>query len=79
MWDWLSFPHLSGPSTAASRIVEKSGRRVECAAAKAVDRYLVRPNGLYYLNLDRTWRIGATAHRIISLAESNGSRFRDLL
>ena len=45
---------------------------------KAVDRYLVRPNGLYYLNLDRTWRIGATAHRIISLAESNGSRFRDL-
>ena len=46
---------------------------------KAVDRYLVRPNGLYYLNLDRTWRIGATAHRIISLAESNGSRFRDLL
>ena len=44
---------------------------------KAVDRHLVRPNGLYYLNLDRTWRIGATAHRIISLAESNGSRFRD--
>ena len=45
---------------------------------KAVDRYLIRPNGLYYLDLDRTWRIGATAHRIISLAESNGSRFRDL-
>ena len=45
---------------------------------KAVDRSLIRPNGLYYLNLDSTWRIGATAHRIISLAESNGSRFRDL-
>ena len=46
---------------------------------KAVDRYLVRPNGLYYLNLNREWRIGASAHRIMALAESNGSRFRDLL
>ena len=45
---------------------------------RAVDAYLVRTNGLYYLNLNREWRIGATAHRIISLAESNGSRLREL-
>ena len=45
---------------------------------KAVDAHLVRTNGLYYLNLNREWRIGATAHRIISLAEANGSSFRRL-
>ena len=31
---------------------------------------------MYRLNLDREWRIGATANRIISLAYSNGSSFR---
>lgn len=41
-------------------------------------KYLVRTNGLYYLNLARDWRIAASAHRILSLAESRGSRFRDL-
>ena len=46
---------------------------------RAVDaKYLRREGGLYFLNLDREWRIGATAMRIISLAESNGSRFRDM-
>ena len=45
---------------------------------KAVDSHLVRTDGLYYLNLNREWRIGATAHRVISLAEANGSRMRDL-
>ena len=46
---------------------------------KSVDaRFLVRTNGFYYLELNREWRIGASAHRIISLAESNGSRFREL-
>ena len=39
---------------------------------------LRREGGLYFLDLDRRWRIGATAMRIISLAESNGSRFRNL-
>ena len=41
-------------------------------------KYLVRTNGLYYLNLGRDWRIAASAQRILSLAESNGSRFREL-
>jgi len=41
-------------------------------------KYLVRTNGLYYLDLGRDWRIAATAHRILSLAESNGSRMREL-
>ncbi len=46
---------------------------------KAVDVHLVRTNGLYYLNLNREWRIGATAQRIIALALANGSSFRRLL
>ena len=45
---------------------------------KAVDKYLVRTNGLYYLNLNREWRIGASAQRIIALALANGSSFRKL-
>ena len=44
---------------------------------RAVDaRYLRREGGMIFLDLDRRWRIGATAMRLISLAESNGSRFR---
>lgn len=43
------------------------------------DRYLRRDNGWFRLELDRRWRIGATAMRLISLAESHGSRFRDLV
>ena len=44
---------------------------------RAVDsRYLVRTSGRYYLNLDREWRIGASAQRIIALALANGSSFR---
>ncbi len=44
---------------------------------RAVDaKYLRRDGGLYFLDLNREWRIGATAMRIISLAESRGARFR---
>ena len=43
------------------------------------DRALVRRDGLLYLDTLRDWRIGATANRIISLAEANGFRFRELL
>ncbi len=46
---------------------------------RAVDaKYLRREGGLLWLDVNREWRIGATAMRIISLAESNGSRFRNL-
>ena len=46
---------------------------------EAVDaRYLKRKDGMLYLDLDRSWRIGATAMRLISLAEARGSRFRTL-
>ena len=41
-------------------------------------KYLTRRDGFYRLDLNRNWRIGATAHRIISLAEAHGARFRDL-
>jgi len=44
---------------------------------KAVDeRYLSRGEAGYCLNVNREWRIGATAMRIIALAEANGFRFR---
>ena len=41
-------------------------------------KYLVRTDGLYYLNIGRDWRIAATAQRILALAIANGSRIRDL-
>ena len=45
---------------------------------RAVDaKYLKRKDGLLWLDMGREWRIGATAMRIISLAESHGSRFRE--
>ena len=61
-----------------------------CAAARACDdpataerlekpldsKYLVRRAGRYYLDLDREWRIGASAQRIIAI--SHGSSFRAL-
>ena len=43
------------------------------------DRRLVRKDGMYYLNIPRDWRVGATAIRIISLAEANGFSFREKL
>ena len=63
-----------------------------CAAARACDdpataarletpldaKFLVRRAGHYYLDLDREWRIGASAQRIIALAISRGSSFRAL-
>ena len=46
---------------------------------RAVDaKYLRREGGLFGLDLNREWRIGATAMRLIALAESRGSRFRNL-
>ena len=43
------------------------------------DKFLVREGGMLRLEAGRDWRIGATANRIISLAEKNGSRFRDIV
>jgi len=40
-------------------------------------KYLRRANGFYWLGVKRRWRIGATAMRILALAEANGSRFRE--
>ena len=40
-------------------------------------QYLRRDNGRYWLDVKRQWRIGATAMRILALAEANGSRFRE--
>lgn len=44
---------------------------------RAVDaKFLKREGGFLWLDVNREWRIGATAMRIITLAESRGSRFR---
>ena len=43
---------------------------------KAVDaKYLKREGGFFWLDLNREWRIGAMAMRLIAMAESNSSRF----
>ena len=46
---------------------------------RLADRSLVRKDGMFYLEVGREWRIGATANRIISLAIANGSSFRAFL
>ncbi len=46
---------------------------------RLADRALVRRDGMLYLDVSREWRIGATANRIISLAEAGGFRFRDMV
>ena len=43
------------------------------------DKFLVREGDMLRIEAGRDWRIGATANRIISLAEKNGSRLRDLV
>ncbi len=43
------------------------------------DKFRVREGDMLRLEAGRDWRIGATANRIISLAEKNGSRIRDLV
>ena len=53
----------------------ETARRLE----RLSDRALVRRDGMLYLDVGREWRIGATANRILSLAEENGFRFKDLL
>ena len=40
-------------------------------------KYLRRENGFCWLEVKREWRIGASAMRILALAEKNGSRFRE--
>lgn len=43
------------------------------------DRALVRRDGMLWLDVGREWRVGATAMRILALAEANGFRLRDIL
>ncbi len=76
--DPLAAPHSVSAAFLAAAARANDDPMTAERLERAVDRYLVRPNGLYYLNLNREWRIGASAHRIMALAESNGSRFRDL-
>ena len=40
---------------------------------------IVKERGMLWLDVGREWRIGATANYIISIAEANGFRFRDIL
>ncbi len=46
---------------------------------KTARRALVRKDGMLWLDVGREWRVGATANFAISLAESNGFRFRDAI
>ena len=46
---------------------------------RLADRALVRRDGMLWLDIDRECRIGATALRILSMAEKNGVRFRERL
>ena len=41
--------------------------------------HIARKDGMLYLDLNREWRIGATANFILARAIANGSRLRDLV
>ena len=72
------------PPVATASFLAAAARACDDPAAaerleRIVDASLVRRDGMLYLDVGREWRIGATANRIISLAESNGSSFRRML
>ena len=63
----------------APRVLPLSDDETAERLERTVDaKYLRREGGLIWLDVNREWRIGATAMRIISLAESRGSRFREM-
>ena len=69
------------PATASAAFLAAAARACGDDATaerleRALDAHLVRKDGFYYLDLDREWRIGATAQRIIALAESRGGSWR---
>ena len=58
---------------AAARACDDPGTAARLEAV--ADRFLVRRDGMLWLDAGREWRIGATAVRAIALAESNGFRW----
>ena len=69
------------PATASAAFLAAAARACGDDAAaerleRALDAHLVRKDGFYFLDLGREWRVGATAMRIVALAESNGSSWR---
>ena len=58
---------------AAARACDDPGAAARLEAL--ADRFLVRRDGMLWLDAGREWRVGATAIRILSLAESNGFRW----
>ena len=70
------------PPVATASFLAAAARACDDPAAaerleRLVDRSLVRRDGMAWLDVGREWRVGSTANRIISLAESNGFRFRE--
>lgn len=72
------------PPAATAAFLAAAARACDDPATAArleaiVDRSLVRRDGMLWLDLRREWRVGATAVRIVSLAESNGFRWRPFI
>lgn len=75
----------SVPKTVLAAFLAAAARACGDAATadrleKALDeKFLVRKDGMLYLDLNKEWRIGTTANRILSMAYANGSSFRELI
>ena len=73
------------PPTVAATFLAAAARACgDSATAERLEKpldakYLRRDGGMFWLDLSREWRIGATANRIIALAIANGSSFRTLI
>ena len=77
-------PAKVAPTIAASFLAAAARACGDAQSAERLERgvdekYLRRDGGFYFLDLNRDWRIGATANRIIALAISNGSSFRAMI
>ena len=75
---WLLFLSAKNAGYAAAARVCSDPETAERPESAVDSKYLKREGGLLWLDVNREWRIGATAMRIISLAESRGSRFREM-
>jgi len=77
-------PAKVAPTVAATFLAAAARACGDAATATRLEsgvdsKYLRRDGGFYFLDLNRDWRIGSTANRIIALAISNGSSFRKML
>ena len=75
---------VDAPPAASATFLAAAARACDDASTaerleKIASACIVRKDGMVFLDLNREWRIGATANYIIARAIANGARFRRLV